>query len=146
MFLTAFLQGRGRPAESGPLDGAHRRSIYQEVRRNFVPPWLTVWDFPPPSATRGSWTVSNVPAQALALANDPFVLGRAEAFGGRARAHAGTEANRITWMYVTTLGRRPTEAELAACIRFLGASGDEAAGYADLAQTLFTLQESVWIP
>src|SRR5206468_709075 len=37
--LTDFQQGRGRP-ESGPLDGAGRRSIYLSVRRNFLSPFL----------------------------------------------------------------------------------------------------------
>ncbi len=33
--LTSFMDGRGRPSKSGPLDGAGRRSIYIAVRRNF---------------------------------------------------------------------------------------------------------------
>src|SRR5436305_6128702 len=32
IFLTPFMQGRGRPKESGPLDGAGRRSVYVAVR------------------------------------------------------------------------------------------------------------------
>ena len=39
--LTAFMTGRGRPGSSGPLDGDRRRSIYLEVRRNFLHPFLT---------------------------------------------------------------------------------------------------------
>ncbi|MEZ5980588.1 MAG: DUF1549 and DUF1553 domain-containing protein, partial [Planctomycetota bacterium] len=63
--LTPFMNGRGRPSESGPLDGEGRRSIYLSVRRNFVTPFLAVFDFPVPSACAGRRTVSNVPAQAL---------------------------------------------------------------------------------
>ncbi len=33
--LTDFMVGRGRPKDSGPLDGGGRRSIYLAVRRNF---------------------------------------------------------------------------------------------------------------
>src|SRR5262249_6763817 len=36
--LTAFMDGRGRPGRSGPLDGEGRRSIYLGVRRNFLNP------------------------------------------------------------------------------------------------------------
>ena len=36
--LTPFLEGRGRPAATGPLDGDGRRSVYLAVRRNFLNP------------------------------------------------------------------------------------------------------------
>ena len=35
-YLSPFMEGRGRPAKSGPLDGDGRRSIYIMVRRNFL--------------------------------------------------------------------------------------------------------------
>lgn len=44
VYLTNFMQGRGRPGESGPLDGAGRRSIYQMVRRNFLNPFMLTFD------------------------------------------------------------------------------------------------------
>jgi mono/diheme cytochrome c family protein len=81
--LTPFLDGRGRPGSSGPLDGARRRSLYQEVRRNFPQPFLTVFDLPNPAATMGRRAESNVPAQALTLLNDPFVHQEAERFARR---------------------------------------------------------------
>ncbi len=36
--LTSFMEGRGRPGHSGPLDGDGRRSLYLTVRRNFLEP------------------------------------------------------------------------------------------------------------
>ncbi len=81
--LTPFLDGRGRPGASGPLDGDRRRSLYQEVRRNFPQPFLTVFDLPNPAATMGRRAESNVPAQALTLLNDPFVHQEAERFARR---------------------------------------------------------------
>ena len=36
-YISKFQDGRGKP-ESGPLDGAGRRSIYIQVRRNFLTP------------------------------------------------------------------------------------------------------------
>ena len=76
--LTPFMEGRGRPGHSGPLDGAGRRSIYLEVRRNFPDPFLTTFDLPGPGNTVGRRSMSNVPAQALVLLNDPFVHEQAE--------------------------------------------------------------------
>ena len=79
--LTPFMVGRGRPAESGPLDGDGRRSIYLAVRRNFLHADVpgvrlsdAVHDDRPPQR-------SNVPAQALALMNNPFVIEQARVCG-----------------------------------------------------------------
>jgi hypothetical protein len=148
--LTAFMNGRGRPGESGPLDGANRRSIYQAVRRNFIAPFMAVFDFPVPSATRGVRSVSNVPAQALALVNDPFVALCAERFGARALALAGDDAARIAWMYEVAFARRPTEREIATATAFVASAGDDAPAralaFADLAHTLYQLEEFAWLP
>ena len=61
--LTEQMTGRGRPQHSGPLDGENRRSLYLEVRRNFLNPFLLAFDFPMPSSTIGKRNLSNVPAQ-----------------------------------------------------------------------------------
>lgn len=76
--LTDAMQGRGRPGTSGPLDGARRRSVYQEVRRNFLSPFMLAFDMPVPTTTTGARSVSNVPVQSLTLMNDPFVRAQAE--------------------------------------------------------------------
>jgi len=76
-YLTEHQVGRGRPG-SGPLDGNGRRSVYLQVRRNFISPMFTAFDYPTPFTTIGRRTVSNVPAQALVMLNNPFVLQQAE--------------------------------------------------------------------
>ena len=58
--LTPFMEGRGRPADDGPLDGDGRRSIYLSVPQ-LRRPLLTAFDTPPPATTAGPRTVSNVP-------------------------------------------------------------------------------------
>ena len=63
---------------SGPLDGEGRRSIYTKVTRMEGPQFLELFDFPNPMATRGRRDRTNVPAQALALLNDPFVINQAK--------------------------------------------------------------------
>ena len=57
--LTPFMQGRGRPEASGPLDGAGRRSLYLAVRRNFADPLLAVFDRPTPATTIGRRSVND---------------------------------------------------------------------------------------
>lgn len=72
VYLTPFMQGRGRPG-GGPLDGNGRRSVYISVRRNFLSPMMLAFDTPQPFNTVGTRSVSNVPAQALIMLNDPLV-------------------------------------------------------------------------
>ena len=46
VYLTPFMDGRGKPQRGGPLDGEGKRSIYVTVRRNFLPPMMLAFDFP----------------------------------------------------------------------------------------------------
>ncbi len=87
--LTSFMEGRGRPARSGPPDGDGRRSIYLNVRRNFIDPMLLAFDAPVPFSTMGRRNVSNVPAQALALLNDPLVISQAKLWAQHELAASG---------------------------------------------------------
>ena len=79
--LTAFMEGRGRPGSSGPLDGDGRRSLYLAIRRNFLTPMMLAFDAPIPFTAMGRRNVSNVPAQALILLNDPFVVEQSRPLG-----------------------------------------------------------------
>ena len=81
--LDEFMTGRGRPTISGPLDGDGRRSIYLAVRRNFLNPMFLAFDYPATATTAGRRGTSNVPAQALALLNNPFIVQQAEAWAKR---------------------------------------------------------------
>jgi hypothetical protein len=141
--LTPFLDGRGRPGQSGPLDGAGRRSIYLEVRRNFLNPFLLAFDFPIPFSTVGRRQVSNVPAQALILMNDPFVHAMAEAWGKKLAA-GGTVEERVKGVYLTAFGRPATTEEVKVCLEFLGENPD-AKRWADLAHAMFNAKEFVFV-
>ncbi len=81
--LTSFMQGRGRPGESGPLDGAGRRSVYQQVRRNFLNPFMLAFDTPQPATTIGRRSNSNVPAQALMMLNNEFTHEQSKVWAAR---------------------------------------------------------------
>ena len=111
--LTSFMEGRGRPGQSGPLDGDGRRSLYLNVRRNFLNPMFLAFDMPVPFSTMGRRNVSNVPAQALTLMNDPMVVGQARLWARRVMRNGQSARVRLDQLYETAFGRRPTDQEAA---------------------------------
>ena len=122
VYLTEFMQGRGRPRISGPLDGNGRRNIYHEVRRNFLEPMMLTFDRPIPFTTFGKRNVTNVPAQSLALMNDPFVVAQAmEMAEDLIEQEALDEAERIKLVFIRTLSRLPTEEEINAALNYIQA-------------------------
>ncbi len=148
--LTEHQVGRGRPG-SGPLDGNGRRSVYLQVRRNFISPMFSAFDFPTPFTTIGRRTASNVPAQALVMLNNPFVLQQAELWAKRVLAAPGTAEDRTRSMYATAFGRRPTKDELAAATEFVAEQSkeygkpDHPKAWADLAHVLFNAKEFIFV-
>ena len=142
--LTPFMTGRGRPGRSGPMDGDRRRSIYIEVRRNFPHPLLTVFDQPTPSTCHGRRTSANVPAQALAMLNDPFVEERAVAMAGSVdRAEPGAALEQL---WLRALGRRPSGDELALALAHVdGAPADDLEPWVDVAHTLFNTKDFLFL-
>ena len=118
--LDGHQEARGKPRRSGPIDGDGRRSIYLALRRNFLPQFLQAFDLPTPFATVGARNVSNVPAQALALLNDPFVHLMCERWAARLQAAHGDDAEAwIAAAYQTAFGRAPIAAEREFCRQFL---------------------------
>jgi hypothetical protein len=125
-FMDNYAEGYGRPKTSGPLDGDGRRSLYLNVRRNFPTPILAAFDMPLPLVTAGRRDVSNVPAQALILMNDPFVAQQARRWAVRVLAMEGLDASgRVRRMYREAYARPPSEAELNAALRFLKSHAGE---------------------
>ena len=107
-----FMEGRALAA-FGPLDGAGRRTLYQEVRRNFLSPMMLAFDMPQPLSTFGRRTDSNVPAQALIMMNDPFVVEQAKLWGKRMLAAGPDDGARVRAAYALAFSREPSDAEQA---------------------------------
>jgi hypothetical protein len=146
--LTPFMVGRGRPGTSGPLDGDGRRSIYLNVRRNFLNPMFLAFDYPTPFSTRGRRSVSNVPAQALTMMNNPLVLQQAERWARRTlEAGPLTARQRLDRMYEDSLGRPPTAEEADDALAFVRDQGQagELRAWTDLAHVLFNVKEFIFI-
>jgi cytochrome c553 len=116
--LTDFMQGRGRPRNSGPLDGEGRRSVYLEVRRNFLSPMMLAFDTPIPFNSTGRRNQSNVPAQALILMNDPFVIDQAKKWAESLSENKSLEG-RVKSIYRSAFARQPTDSELKSARDFI---------------------------
>lgn len=148
--LSANMIGRGRPGQSGPVDGDGRRSIYLNVRRNFLIPMLLAFDFPQPFTAIGKRSVSNVPAQALSLMNNPFVVEQSALWGKKIQAQPGATPDKIAGMYVAAFGRPPEPEELTSAVQFLDEQskrpgGSEVQAWADLGHVMFNVKEFIFI-
>lgn len=118
--LTEFMEGRGRPEASGPLDGAGRRSIYLAIRRNFLSPMMLAFDMPIPFSAFGKRNATNVPAQSLTMLNDSLVVRQAAVWAGNLAALRGLDVDaKIDHIYMTALSRLPTEEERGNAIAFI---------------------------
>jgi hypothetical protein len=155
-YISPFFEGNRRPEQSGPADGARRRSIYMEVRRNYLPPMLQAFDMPVPDTTQGKRNVSNVPAQALILMNDPVIVEQAQAWGKAVVSQPGSAAARIDALYRRALARPATQEEIARMEAFVAQQGtlyalspeaalEDERIWADLCHVMFTLKEFIFI-
>src|SRR5262249_13087585 len=139
-------------------DGGGRRSIY--IKNNLMesPKFLGVFNFPGGKVAQGKRDLTNVPAQALALLNDPFVLQQAEVWANRLVARSDTTApQRIDAMFERALGRLPTASEqkrfeqaAARMAEFYQVPAAEVlksqAVWKELAHAIFNLKEFIYIP
>jgi hypothetical protein len=135
--------------DSGPLDGAGRRTVYQETRRNFLSPFLLAFDLPIPDSTVGRRSVSNVPGQSLALMNDPFIRDQARVWAGRLLAGpSATPRERVRSLYLEALGRLPEEGESEALLRWVESQNGEPSSdvWTEACHVMFLLKEFRHVP
>ena len=152
-FITPYHDGRGKP-ESGPLDGDNRRSIYIEIRRNFLPLFFLAFDYPTPTSTLGRRSVSSVPSQALMLMNNELVTQQAAHWGKRVAAGKLQPRQRIEQMYLTAFSRLPQPKEIDQVMAFLeqqqhhhgiDPASNDFRPWADLGHVLFNSSEFIFI-
>ena len=117
--LDRVAEGNSEPSSS------LRRSVYRQMKRNSLDPFLSVFDAPVPSSTKGRRDVTNVPAQSLTLMNDPLVIRAAREFANLHRN--GDLKDRISVMFRNSLGRNPTPNEIKQSMDYLTVSDQESA-------------------
>jgi cytochrome c553 len=137
------LGGQGITAAINDPRDAHR-SVYLPIVREQLPESLALFDFPDPNGVAGERAVSTVPAQALYLLNNPFVIRQSEAAADRLRGWNGSTADKVKRAYETFFARPPSAKETQAALDFLtsyGRTATDRAAWAAFAQALFASAE-----
>jgi hypothetical protein len=142
----------------GPLDGDGRRSIYIKNNLMEAPKFLSAFNLPGGKVTQGRRDITNVPAQALALLNDPFVVQQAALWAERLVARADDSlAGRLVAIFERAFGRPPTPTEqqrleqaVAELSKLHAVPPDQVlksqAVWHEIAHALLNLQEFIFIP
>lgn len=142
----------------GPLDGDGRRSVYIKVTRMEGPQFLELFDFPNRMVTRGKRDRTNVPAQALAMLNDPFVIDQARFWAEQlVKSKHDSIETRVRVMVHRAVGRPPVAAELQRFVSLIRRLADDPSAdetallkdknvWQDAAHAMFNLKELVYIP
>ncbi len=149
--LDATMYGKSAGPETP------RRSLYLQVKRTNLNPFLQVFDAPKPFTTLGRRDLTNVPAQSLTMLNSPFVIDQAEHWARTLVKDGSTSIEeRVGRMFTTAFARPPAAHELAAAKNFLDTlttDRDEKPDallasvpvWQDFAQALFNLKEFIYI-
>jgi hypothetical protein len=137
----------------GPLDGGGRRSLYLKMTLMEPPRFLAQFNQPLPRVTVGKRDRTEVPEQALALLNDPFVAHLASAWAAAAVGDGASGLEqRCETMFFQALSRPPAADETLRLAKFARHAAqlrgtppdrqlDDPAVWQDVAHALFNLQE-----
>jgi hypothetical protein len=140
----------------GPLDGNGRRSVYLEMTLMEPPRFLAIFNQPIPKQTVGRRDVSNVPDQALALLNDPFVVAMSKHWSEQLLIDGSSSpAQRIQGMLESALTRTPEPEEIASLLQLTrrsaelrGAEGkllESQVAWQDAAHVIFNMKEFLYV-
>jgi hypothetical protein len=126
-------------AGGSALSDTHR-AVYLPIVRDLLPEALTVFDFPDPSLIVGERATTTIPAQALYLLNNPFVIRQAEGMADRLLARPDEDDALLARAYLLCYSRPPSAKELKGAREFLenyGRKHSRRASWAALCQALF---------
>lgn len=143
----------------GPPEGfgEPRRSVYLNVRRTSLNPFLQVFDAPKPFTTLGRRDATNVPAQSLTMLNSTFVIDTAQKWARKLVADTSADTSvRVRSMFATAFARTPGDDETSAATAYIAQLAAERQVPADqvlasvpiwqdFAQSLFNLKEFIYL-
>jgi hypothetical protein len=142
---------------NGPLDGEGRRSLYLKMTLMEPPKFLALFNQPIPKLAAGKRDTTNVPDQALALLNDPFVAAMSEQWSQRlVEDQTQSVDDRVRKIFLAAFARPPQREEAARLIRFAensarfhGVNADALLHcqpvWQDVAHAVFNLKEFIYL-
>ncbi len=123
---TAFKFEAGNQTSTAgleiPKETMRHRAIYWPIFRKDLPiamDILPIFNFPMPTAPRGTRQVTRVPSQSLALLNNPVILDAARSLRGHLDRTFPSEPERLEAAYLSVLSRRPFEWERDRLLSFV---------------------------
>jgi cytochrome c553 len=143
------VSGQLDPTMYGPgtLDESmKRRSIYFFVKRSKLIPMMMLFDWPDSLQGLGLRSVTTVAPQALALMNHPQVQAYAKSFAQQILPTAKKSIeDAIKQAYNQALARSPDETELADAVDFIKSQPQLEGALTSFCQTLFALNEFIYV-
>lgn len=142
---------------SGPLDGNGRRSLYIKMTLMEPPRFLAIFNQPIPKLTVGRRDATNVPDQALALLNDPFVVAMAHFWSERVLEDESVSPEaRVMRMFSDAFARPPRNDETDRLMRLVNRSAalrgveehtlmKSKPLWQDVAHAIFNLKEFIYV-
>lgn len=110
---------RGRGLLGNPISEDFHRSVYMPIIRDNLHESLALFDAADPNLIVGDRTNTTVPAQALFLMNNPFVIRQAESLASRLNSKINSDSQRIREAYRIVFSRNPTTEEQAQAEAFI---------------------------
>ncbi|MBY0588241.1 PSD1 and planctomycete cytochrome C domain-containing protein [bacterium] len=143
---------------AGPLDGQGRRSLYIKMTLMEPPRFLALFNQPIPKLTTGKRDITNVPTQALALLNDPFVRAMATAWSETLLTDRALTPEARAERMIERAFARPAKAQEAERLSQLARTSAKLRGHdesivmndkeawQDVAHALFNTKEFLYVP
>ena len=117
---SATTKNRYATAELSTTKGTNRRSVYSFINRAALPEMLNTFDFANPDMSTGERIMTTVPQQALFMMNSPFLIEQVKNILARPDfPTAGSDADRVRFIFRAAFQRPPTKEELAIAEQFL---------------------------
>lgn len=134
------------PKDAQDTPETRRRSVYLFHKRVVQNPLMLAFDAPDSQQSCGRRMNTVVAPQALALLNDPFVRQRARELAARLQETAGNDAKaQVQLAFHLCLQRAPSAEEEKDALTFLATPNSSADVLTSFCQTLFGLNEFIYI-
>ncbi len=115
-------------AFGNPVPGHEpRRSVYVNVVRNRLDPFLHTFDAPVPFSSQGRRNATTVPSQSLTMMNSDFVVETARHWGRQLGLEAARTPHKelVSRIWMRSFGRRPSPQERQQAVNFIERQGRE---------------------